>query len=295
VGQTLARLLHDHGACLIQDLKGLDEAEAQRAAAFIQAGRPVGAIEEMRPADLWMFTVPDSRIAKLAVEVASAPSMREQRSAQPTVAFHCSGFFPASALGPLRELGWQLASVHPVLTFADPKTAVAHFRGTPCGLEGDEDALQVLRQLVSAIGGHGFPVLSERKALYHAAAVFASNFTVVLQAIAREAWAASGVPDDVAINIQESLIHATVENVLSLGSEAITGPAARGDTHVVEHQWAEVSRWHPHAGAVYQELSLLARRLAQQQSTLDAASQDPQRPDFKELSSQPQVLRRVER
>jgi predicted short-subunit dehydrogenase-like oxidoreductase (DUF2520 family) len=262
VGQTLARVFHASGACTVQDLKGVELSEATRAAEFIQAGRPVEALRDMRPADLWLVTVPDTRIASVAADIAAAsPALSK------AVAFHCSGFLPASTLAPLRALGWTLASIHPVLTFANPGAAVTQFPGTPCGLEGDEDALEVLRLLFGAIGARCFPVQTERKPLYHAAAVFSSNFTVVLQAIAREAWAAAGVPDDLAPKIQASLMKATVENVAELGARAITGPAARGDAQVVRDQGADVFRWHPDAGVIYQELSRLARRLALHQST----------------------------
>lgn len=263
VGQTLARVFHASGACTLQDLKGIDLSEANRAAEFIQGGRPVQALQDMRPADLWLVTVPDTRIASVAAEIAAASS-----NSSSAVAFHCSGFLPASTLAPLRALGWTLASTHPVLTFADPGAAVTQFPGTPCGLEGDEDALEVLRPLFATIGARCFPVQTERKPLYHAAAVFSNNFTVVLQAVAREAWAAAGVPDDLAAEIQASLLKATVENIAELGPRAITGPAARGDAQVVRSQGADVFRWHPDAGVVYQELSRLARRLSIHQSTL---------------------------
>jgi predicted short-subunit dehydrogenase-like oxidoreductase (DUF2520 family) len=261
VGQTLARLLHVRGTCRIQDLAGRSEARARHAAAFIGEGRPAAAILDMRPADIWMLTVPDTEIAHVAAELAAAGV------AQSAIAFHCSGFFPAAALDPLRRSGCSLASVHPALTFADPQTAIAQFAGTPCGLEGDEHALDILRPMFTAIGGRCFSLASERKPLYHAAAVFASNLSVVLQVIAREAWTASGVPDDVAGEIHASLARAATDNVLKLGAAAITGPAARGDTHVVEREIEEVSRWHPEAGAVYRDLSVLARRLAQHRST----------------------------
>lgn len=264
VGQTLARLLHDRGVCRIQDLNGRDEARVRLAAAFITQGRPVADIRDMRPADVWMLAVPDTLIAHVASEAAAAFSS----AARPTVAFHCSGFHPAAVLEPLRKLGWSLASVHPALTFAAPVAAVAQFEGTPCGVEGDDLAQRILRPIFAGIGAQCFHLASESKALYHAAAVFASNFSVVLQVIAREAWAASGVPDDIARKVQSSLVHAAMANVLNLGARAITGPASRGDIEVVEREGLEVSRWNPDAGVVYRELSLLARRLAEHQTML---------------------------
>jgi len=267
VGQTLARLFHLHGACEIQDLLGLDLSQTRQAADFIQAGRAVEALGDMRPADLWLVTVPDTLIAQVADDLAAALRGGSAESPAQAVAFHCSGFLPASALGPLRALGFSLASTHPVLTFADPASAVSQFNAIPCGLEGDDDALESLSLLFEKIGGACFTVQTERKPLYHAAAVFSNNFTVVLQAIAREAWAAAGVPEKLAQEIQGSLLQATVLNVLRLGPKAITGPAARGDTQVVSSQGAEVFRWNPDAGVIYMELSRLAHRLALQQST----------------------------
>ena len=44
--------------------------------------------------------------------------------------------------------------------------------------------------------------------------------------------------------------------------QVITGPAARGDTEVVHQQGARVHEWHPEAAAIYQQMAVLARRLA---------------------------------
>src|SRR5690606_8128668 len=123
---------------------------------------------------------------------------------------HCSGFFPADALGALRRHGLRLASAHPSLNFASPRTGVSQFAGTPCGLEGDPDAVAVVRELLSGIGGQCFDVATGSKSLYHAAAVFCSNFTVVLQGIAREAWRDAGVPDELIPRLNEALLRHTV-------------------------------------------------------------------------------------
>ena len=268
VGLSLARLFHDKRICEIQDLRALEPVAAGRAASFVGAGRPTTSLEDMRPADIWMLSVPDARILEAAESIAAAQRLREGPFDRTNVVFHCSGFYPASLLDPLRRLGWQATRVHPVLSFAEPESALGQFPGTPCGIEGDEPAAALLESIFTAIGAKCFPVLGERKALYHAAAVFANNFTVVLQSIAREAWAEAGVPEELAHRMQESLLRATVDNFVRLGPAAITGPAARGDEEVVAAQAAAVSQWHPQAGIVYRELSALAQRLAAQCTTL---------------------------
>jgi predicted short-subunit dehydrogenase-like oxidoreductase (DUF2520 family) len=122
--------------------------------------------------------------------------------------------------------------------------------------------------LLAEIGGECFAVPTESKPLYHAAAVFSSNFMAVLQAIAREGWAAAGVPAALIPSIHAALLRGSVDNLLALGpAKAITGPAARGDEAVVAAQGALVSQWHPEAGEIYRVMSVLARRLATTGST----------------------------
>jgi len=266
VGQTLVSLIQNTGKYEVTDIASLNLEEARAAAAFVQAGRPVRFVQEMRPADIWFITVPDNHIAGVSSEIASlTPTDATSRP----VAVHCSGFFASSIMASLSAKNWHVASLHPILTFADPRKAIGQFPGTYCGVEGDEQALAILVQLVEAIGGKTFGIQAEYKALYHAAAVFSNNFTVVLQAVAREAWKKSGVPDSVTEAINANLVNATVENLLAMGPHAaITGPAARGDTAVVDSQMLQVTQWFPEAGELYCRLSILASRLKTNGSVL---------------------------
>lgn len=262
VGQTLARLWQVQGSFAVQDLHARSAESAAKAAVFMGAGRPVADLAAMRPADAWMLTVPDTQVAAVAAELAQRVPLAD--ATNPPVAFHCSGFLGAAALAPLRGRGWLLASAHPLLNFASPETGVAQFAGTPCGLEGDASAVQMLAGALLAIGGKSFDVASELKPLYHAAAVFSSNFTVVLQGVAQEAWRAAGVPEALLPRLNAALLQNTVDNLLTLGpAKALTGPAARGDTAVVQIQGDAVARWSPPAGDAYRTLSALAVRLAQ--------------------------------
>ncbi len=273
VGQTLMGLLQRVKGYEIQDVLSGQIASAQQAVSRWGTGRAVADVSQMRGADIWIITVPDGQIAGVGEDIARALHGQAQRDGQTgqhgrVVAFHCSGFLAAAALAPLRDLGWHIASAHPVLTFSDPQAAMAHFDGVLCGMEGDRQAVQAVEHLFRQLGATPFPIDPKNKSLYHAAAVISNNFTVVLQAIAREAWQAAGVPDDIACKLNASLLEATCRNVIAQGPRAaLTGPAARGDTAVVSRQGKDVQNWHPAAGAVYAELSAMARNLKLQGST----------------------------
>lgn len=269
VGQTILRRLADSGLYDIQDVYGPRPERVARAMGFLGQGRACRTLDEMRPADVWFLTVPDTRIAEVADDLARvAPK-------GPAVAIHCSGFLPASEMASLRALGWTLASAHPALSFADPAVSVHQFAGVHCGLEGDPAAIEIAGRLMQDAGAQVFDIRPGGKALYHAAAVFSSNFTVVLQAIAREAWAEAGVPAEIVGNLNAALLKAASENALAMGPQAaLTGPAARGDWGVVLRQGAAVTDWHPEAGTSYRSLSLLARRLKRTGSTGTAVDEE---------------------
>ncbi|WP_413717607.1 Rossmann-like and DUF2520 domain-containing protein [Silicimonas sp. MF1-12-2] len=250
VGRTFLRLLGSQ----VQDIASATRASAETAVKDAGHGR-VADLAEMRPADIWLLTVPDAQIAGTAQALADT-------QAPAAIAIHCSGFHTADIMSPLLAKGWLLASVHPNLSFAAPDVSAARFSGTWCGVEGDEEALRVVEPLFKALDARTFRIGTETKALYHAAAVITNNFTTVLQAVALEAWAKAGVPDDVARDLNVTLLRSTVENIEKLGpAEALTGPAARGDREVVTEQGKQVAEWRPDVGQLYELLSRMAVNL----------------------------------
>jgi predicted short-subunit dehydrogenase-like oxidoreductase (DUF2520 family) len=261
VGQTLAALLHQHGQVQVQDLYSRSFSSAEQASRFVSAGKAVTELAEMRPADVWLLSVPDGQVD------AAAHALAESQGAKlaGAIACHHSGYLSAALLQPLQSLGCHVASAHPVLNFASPETGVRQFAGTPCGLEGDTAALAWLETVLTQIGGRCFHMATADKPLYHAAAVFSSNFTVVLQSIAQDAWLSAGVPSALLRPLTEALLKSTVDNVLAMGpARALTGPAARGDAAVVQAQGQVVQTWNAPAGEVYALLSQFAAELKQQ-------------------------------
>ncbi len=258
VGRTLARLWHSSGHYRVQDVLTRSAQTASEAVQFIGAGRAVSELRELRAAEVWMLAVPDREIAAVAAALAGTAAPGHSG-----IVFHCSGALASTELAPLQALGWSVASAHCLLSFATPQIALQQFAGTPCALEGDALALAELTPALTHIGARCFTLAAENKLLYHAGAVFASNFAPVLQAVANQLWQDSGVPPDVAARLNATLLKNVVDNMLTLGpAAALTGPAARGDTALVQQQGAAVAHWNATAGEAYVALSQLAGQLA---------------------------------
>jgi predicted short-subunit dehydrogenase-like oxidoreductase (DUF2520 family) len=261
VAQTLASLWHAQGTFTIQDVLTTSLPSAQAACAVIGAGHAVEHMQAMRDADVWMLAVPDAQLADSAHALAAA-----RGASNAPMVFHCSGAQGAATLAPLSALGWQAASAHCILSFAAVPAAIAQFPGTPCALEGDAAASEALRPAFTAIGAQCFEVVSDDKLLYHAAAVFATNFLPVLQATAEDLWQSTGMPAELIPALRTSLLRNAVANITALGPQAaLTGPAARGDTAAIARQGAAVAAWDAPSGAAYAALSALALRLAQRE------------------------------
>lgn len=261
VGQTLGRLWHEAGVYQVEAVVARSQASAERAVSFIGAGQACCDLDNLPAAQVWLLTVPDSQIAPLATTLAAV-----NPSAAPALAFHCSGALGAHILDPLRALGWQTASAHPLLSFAKPERALAQFGGTPCALEGEAAPLPELQAAFTYIGGRCFTLAAQDKLLYHAGAVLATNFMPVLQDLAEQVWQHTGMPAELATQMRTTLLQNAVNNIVALGPQAaLTGPAARGDWELVNRQAQAVAEWNAQAGVAYGSLSQLAAQLAGRQ------------------------------
>jgi predicted short-subunit dehydrogenase-like oxidoreductase (DUF2520 family) len=261
VGCTLGTLWGRNGVFEIQDVLTTHSETAQAACTAMGAGRPVNSMHDMRPAEVWMVAVPDADIDGVATELAEA--IGRKTPAQPPVVFHCSGAQDASRLHRLSELGWHTASAHCILSFTQPMVALEQFAGTACALEGEPRACTELEAAFARIGAHCFRLKPEDKVLYHAAAVFATNFLPVLQSVAEAAWLKCGVPPELLTSLRANLLRFSVDNITRLGpAGALTGPAARGDVRAIATQAEIVRAWDPSSADAYSALSALALRLA---------------------------------
>ena len=90
-----------------------------------------------------------------------------------------------------------------------------------------------LHTLARSLGCTPFDIADSDKALYHAGAAAAANFTIASLALARRFLEQAGVPFGAA----QPLVDAAIANAFAIGPEAaLTGPIVRGDIETVGAQ-----------------------------------------------------------
>jgi predicted short-subunit dehydrogenase-like oxidoreductase (DUF2520 family) len=188
--------------------------------------------------ELVLLCVPDAAIA------ATARSLRRG----PWVA-HVSGATPLTALDP-HDLRFSL---HPLQTFTR-KRGPEQLDGAWAAITGESaEALAVARRLAETLGLRPFELADDRRTLYHAGAVFASNYLVTLERAASLLVEAAGAPREAL----RPLLRRTVENGFEL-----TGPIARGDWETVEAHRAAIHEARPELDGVYDALAEATALLA---------------------------------
>ncbi|WP_308601511.1 DUF2520 domain-containing protein [Massilia sp. Dwa41.01b] len=125
--------------------------------------------------------------------------------------------------------------------------------------------MNLLRPAFEAIGARPVGIDAAAKTVYHAASVFASNYLVTVLDAALRAYAAAGIPEEVARELARPLASETPANVLRLGpAAALSGPVARGDFATVARQHEALAAWDAPTAQLYDALvdatTLLAAR-----------------------------------
>jgi predicted short-subunit dehydrogenase-like oxidoreductase (DUF2520 family) len=178
--------------------------------------------------DVVLLCVPDTAIADVS------------RCLAPGRAWigHVSGATPLAALEPHE----RRFSLHPLQTF-DRSGDPAQFDGAWAAVTGETvAALAVGRELAETLGLRPFELADEARTLYHAGAVFASNYLVTLE----RAAVRLGVPAEALV----PLMTRTIENGFDL-----TGPIARGDWATVEAHKRAIREAQPELEHLYETLA----------------------------------------
>ncbi|MDQ6711157.1 MAG: F420-dependent NADP oxidoreductase [Candidatus Dormibacteraeota bacterium] len=208
-------------------------------------------------ADLTLLAVPDDVIGEVAAAMAAnlAPDGGK-------AAVHLSGAQGRDPLQPLAKAGVRIGVFHPLQTFRRGLRAARNVPGSYIGVDADPPLRVQLTAMAGEIGGHAFDLAGIDRALYHAAAVFAANYPVMLVAEAAALARAAGLDKEAAERGMTTLLAGAVANLQNTNpDEALTGPAARGDLGTIERH-LEALKNDPELQRLYRLLADRAMRLA---------------------------------
>jgi predicted short-subunit dehydrogenase-like oxidoreductase (DUF2520 family) len=188
--------------------------------------------------------IADVEVVILAVRDDAIPdaagAMRATNALTPKhTVLHLSGSLDKSALESLASTGAALGSLHPLQALSDPATAPERLRGAVAAVEGDPRAQDHATKLAKAVGLVPFTLPPGAKGKYHAGAVVASNYLVVIAALAERLFAGAGMPEQVRLQGLAALMDGTLANVRGEGPlKAMTGPVVRGDAETIARHLA---------------------------------------------------------
>ena len=197
------------------------------AARLRERGFAVGADDP----ELVLLCVPDGAIAAVAADVPAGPWVA-----------HVSGATQLAALDPHE----RRFSVHPLQTFTRSRGA-EQLDGAWAAVTAETDGARAAgRWLAETLGLQPFDLADSARTLYHAGAVFGSNYIVTLQRAASLLFEAAGAPPEAL----EPLMRRTIENGFEL-----TGPISRGDWATVAAHRAAIAESRPELDHLYETLA----------------------------------------
>lgn len=227
VGTALAFRLREAGYRVVGAWSRSPESR-RRFLAYLPDARAFEEPEDLlEAAELIFLTTSDDAIAEVAKTLGWSPRHK---------VVHASGALSLDVLEPARQKGAEVGSFHPCQAFATIDQAIENLPGSTIGIEVSSESLRkTLEEMAEALGCPHVIVPPEGKVLYHAAAVFASNYTVALMGVAVRLLEALGMGTEEGTKLLLPLLKGTVTNIQNVGlPNCLTGPIARGDVTTIE-------------------------------------------------------------
>jgi predicted short-subunit dehydrogenase-like oxidoreductase (DUF2520 family) len=257
VGTALTVLLERAGHRVVAASGRKDSEERARQHLPFSAFHPWSeAPEAAKSARVVILGVTDDVIEQVCSELVARVAIRRGQAV-----VHLSGSVGLDALEAARMVGALTLSIHPLQTFPDVETGIERLPGSAVAVTAPDDrGYAVGLRLAQDVGGRPFRLEDEDKALYHAAAVFCSNYLVAVEAMAEHLFKLAGLPDP--LPMFAPLARSSLYAALWEGPEkALTGPAVRGDGGTIRRNLEALSKHAPEAVAPYVALAQVAAGL----------------------------------
>lgn len=169
--------------------------------------------------------------------------------------FHTSGSETSDLLRPLKKLGAETFSFHPLFSFAS-KNIEYNLSNVVFAVESDSKlSINFAQGFCKKLKTKSIVISKNQKGLYHALAVFISNYLAVILARAEDSLERKRA--NIKLNaLYKPLIDSTLKNIEILGvREGLTGPAKRGDSETIKNNIEALKKYSPELTKIYKELA----------------------------------------
>jgi predicted short-subunit dehydrogenase-like oxidoreductase (DUF2520 family) len=242
----------------------VSQASLDRIGAILPQAKIARPEEVVEASDLVLLTVPDDALPGLVRGLADTGVAMEGR-----LIAHASGRHGLAVLDPAVLAGALPLALHPAMTFTGRPDDVNKMTGISFGVTAPEQLRPVAEALVVEMGGEPVFISEHKRGLYHAGLASSANHLVTLVAASSDLLRESGVPDPA--RMLGPLLSAALENALTLGDQALTGPVARGDADTVAGHVEVIAKAAPEALGAYLALARLTADRALAAGTLTSA------------------------
>ncbi|WP_159617308.1 Rossmann-like and DUF2520 domain-containing protein [Arthrobacter zhaoguopingii] len=234
VGAVLGAALRTAGHAVV-GVSAVSEASRERAETLLP-GVPILDIPVIvERAELVLLAVPDDALPGLVEGLARLGVWQPGQ-----LVVHTSGRSGTEVLAPARRAGAIPLAIHPAMTFTGLSLDLGRLPECTFGITAPAAVLPIAQALVVEMGAEPVIIEEESRPLYHAALAHASNHLVTLASQSAQLLSDLGVqrPD----RMLGPLMKASLENALSSGESALTGPVARGDVETVRTHTTALAR-----------------------------------------------------
>jgi predicted short-subunit dehydrogenase-like oxidoreductase (DUF2520 family) len=261
VGTALAARLSEGGYPVIA-ATDINIASAQKLAELVPGCHVFDSAQHVVDNTEHIFiTTPDDFISKVASELTWHPGQN---------VVHCSGAASIDILEPAERSGATVGSFHPCQAFASVDQAIENLPGSTFAIEARTPLLDILKDMASSMECDWIVLKPGDKALYHAAAVFVSNYSVALLKVATDLFKNFDVPTPQATKVLMPLIQGNLNNMRNIGlPNCLTGPIARGDTSTIQKHIYALQEKEPSLLRLYGDLGLKTVPIALEKGTID--------------------------
>lgn len=223
-------------------------------AAVLTKSSPLNLEELVNQSNYIFITTPDDEISNIWEKIFNY-DLKDK------FIFHMSGCLSSDVFKGYKDKGANCYSLHPLYSFADKNSS--DLKDVIFSVEGEN--IEKIKNFLKKANIDYFIIDKEKKPIYHASAVFISNYLVSLAKIAENLLVDCGLNKSQCIKGIYPLMESTLNNIKEMGIDnALTGPIIRGDINTIREHLNYLDKYDD----IYRELGNIALDIAKDKSNL---------------------------